>query len=646
MKLDALRAQAGLFQHIARRDLAKRYVVSFITLFVCHLAGLFHETLAIIGAITVVELATLALFHHAPAPQYLQLRHFIAYFCASVGLTVLYYTPPVLLAWQADTAFFVYAMLYTLGSLVNTSTMFSTLPYFYWGVMIPGFVATTLATIGAVRIDLEPSPPLHWALVFFMLLIYIANLIHALWQNKDTHKELANTRAESLGRLRDLEYLNRFDALTGILNRASFDSDLSRCLENAGPGRPVTVFLIDLDGFKPINDTFGHDAGDEVLKITAQRLSDAVGDTGTAARLGGDEFGVIDPEIETMETALETADRIAAAISRPVQYKGEDLAVCASIGVARSDQTERTVEAICAAADQAMYDAKAQPSVSVMPYDPARFAPRDDPRQKARLKAAIRDREIRPHYQPTYALDTRRLCGFEALARWHDPDRGVLLPGDFLGEAAELGLMGDLTFAMLRQVLADIPQLRGDAFQPFRVSVNIPESLLASEQVCQELDWLISEHRPASECLAFEVTEAVVSARSADAIRKHLSHFSSHGIGIFLDDFGTGYAAVKHLQNLAFEELKIDLSLISKLGEAPEAEHLISGFISIARALGVRATAEGIETNAQESALRRLGCDYGQGRLYGPPKPLEQAVGDIIRAKTDVPGQRANRAGK
>ncbi len=343
-------------------------------------------------------------------------------------------------------------------------------------------------------------------------------------------------------------------------------------------------------------------------------------------RLGGDEFGVIASGIESTDAAVEVAERIATAISQPVRYKGEGLVVHASVGVARSDQTERTVEAICAAADQAMYVAKSQASVSVTLYDPARFAPQDDPGQKARLTAAIREGRIIPYYQPKYALETGRLCGFEALARWREAEDKVVLPEAFLGDIADFGLMEDMTCAFLRQVVDDIPHLSDGAEHPFRVSINISEALLASEHVCEELDWLITGNPSVTDHLAFDITERVFTARSADLIRKRLSHFSAEGVSVSMDDFGTGYGSVRHLQEFDFDELKIDRSLISRLGKDPKAEHMISGFISIAQALEVRVLAEGVETEDQADVLRRMGCGFAQGHLFGEPLPLTDAV--------------------
>jgi diguanylate cyclase (GGDEF)-like protein len=418
--------------------------------------------------------------------------------------------------------------------------------------------------------------------------------------------------------------MTRHDALTGLRNRHAFDEAVGNILSRRrGEGR-VAVYLLDLDGFKPINDTYSHEAGDTVLITIARRLERLVGENGIAARFGGDEFGIAMPGLASPEAAHRFAAQVIAAVAEPIPWGEKLLRTATSVGFCLSGPTQETVGGLCAAADQAMYRAKSEGVGRAVLYDPAAFPPRLTLRDRQTLAEAVASGQIRPHYQPKVDLATGRLFGFEALARWHHPDRGLLTPAQFLPQINELGLQGDFLTAMARHVFSDIESLIADGLDPGQVSLNLPEIALATHSGRQDLDRLLSAHRAILHHVIFEITEDVFIARSADMIQDSIARFRLAGLRVSLDDFGTGFASFQHLRQLEFDELKIDPSFVRDLGTDPAAAVLVDGFLAIARGLGVTVIAEGVETEAQRQRLLAAGCRHAQGYLFGKAMPLDE----------------------
>lgn len=221
-------------------------------------------------------------------------------------------------------------------------------------------------------------------------------------------------------------------------------------------------------------------------------------------------------------------------------------------------------------------------------------------------------------------LGTGAVCGYEALARWQHPTRGLLLPAQFLPAVNELGLQGDFLSAMAQHVFSDVSRMVADGLAPGQVSINVPEVTMATHSGRQDLNRLIAAHPGASGHITFEITEDVFVARAGDMIKDSIAHFRREGVRISLDDFGTGFASFQHLRQLEFDEMKIDSSFVAGLGQDPAAEVLIRGFLSIASGLGVMVIAEGVETSLQLSHLRRMGCTFGQGWHFGKAMPVEE----------------------
>ncbi|MGJ8621478.1 MAG: EAL domain-containing protein [Yoonia sp.] len=273
-----------------------------------------------------------------------------------------------------------------------------------------------------------------------------------------------------------------------------------------------------------------------------------------------------------------------------------------------------------------MYLAKTQGLGTPVIFDPQTFAPRLTLLDQNRLKAAIADGEIQPFYQPKVRISDGAHAGFEALARWCHPERGILMPADFLPDVKELGLLPDLTYAILSKCLEDIAEWRRMGRECGHVSVNIPELVLATQSGAEELEKLLSRDRCDGQHITLEITEDVFIARSGQIIQDTINRLSAAGVQISLDDFGTGFASFQHLRQLSFDEMKIDTSFVAGLGADTVADVIVEGFISIANGLGVQIVAEGVETEEQLRHLSRLGCHYAQGFYFGHAGPPEAAL--------------------
>ncbi len=426
----------------------------------------------------------------------------------------------------------------------------------------------------------------------------------------------------------ELAFKSRHDGLTGLLNRSSFDEALSALLESTIPNHRAAVIIADLNDFKPINDSLGHAAGDAVLKFTAMAIRSATGESGVIARLGGDEFIVAVSGADADELKLLCAS-IAENMSKGIAFKDTRLSISASFGIAISDAELNTVAKVCAAADQAMYRSKSDPAKLPVLYEKNRFPRRTRIADRRELEMALKEGHIVPYFQPKVHAQTGELCGFEALARWQHPQKGLLLPGEFLQKLVELNLMLEFTLQITRYVLKNISLWVKLGLAPGRVAINIPEEILATQSGFEELKWLIDEYSDCAQFLTFEITEDVVLARSGDKIREAIKYFRDMDINISLDDFGTGYASFQHLREIDLDELKIDRSFVANLSGDRSTRVLVDGFMTICRGLRIEVVAEGVETQEQLQKVRELGCKYAQGYLFGKAKPASEALAQL-----------------
>jgi diguanylate cyclase (GGDEF)-like protein len=414
----------------------------------------------------------------------------------------------------------------------------------------------------------------------------------------------------------DNRRLAREDALTGLANRTSF-------LELAGDAldrRPAlaAVLLLDLDRFKDLNDSLGHQAGDLLLREIGPRLRRALPENAVLARLGGDEFAALLAPLESAEAAEAVARRILAALAEPVQVEGIAVVAEASVGIAVYPRDGEDAAALLQHADVAMYAAK-ESRAGVAAYRPETDrSSHERLLVLAELREAIANDELVLHYQPKVALSDGRTVGVEALVRWEHPRRGLLGPDHFVGLAEHTGLIGPLTAWVLTRAMRDARHW-WDAGAHVGVAVNLSVANLVDPELPGLVARLLGETRLPPSAIELEITESVLMTEPARALRT-LSLLRSMGVSIAVDDYGTGHSSLAYLHQMPLDTLKIDRSFVASLGE--EGDVIVRSTVDLAHNLGLRVVAEGIEDPETAATLRELGCDLGQGFHYARPVPL------------------------
>ncbi|MDQ3908701.1 MAG: EAL domain-containing protein, partial [Acidobacteriota bacterium] len=423
-----------------------------------------------------------------------------------------------------------------------------------------------------------------------------------------------------------LRHIAFHDALTGLPNRALFTQQLHVAVEGAkrGDGHGLfAVLFIDLDRFKVINDSLGHPLGDKLLVALARRLEGGLRGGDTVARLGGDEFAILLNDLEKPEDALRVADRVLSEIAQPFQLGGHEVFTAASIGIALSTSGYTNEEEVLRDADTVMYRAKAQGAARYEVFD-QRMHARVVSQLKLEndLRRAVERKEFRLHYQPIVSMESGRVTGFEALVRWHHPERGLVSPGEFIPVAEETGLIVPLGLWVLE---AACRQMRAwhdlsPHNRALKLSVNLSGRQFAQADLLDQITRVLAETRLDPRCLQLEITESVVMD-NAKAIIALMGKLRALGLELAIDDFGTGYSSLSYLQRFPIHTLKIDRSFISERGEDDEDNaEIVRTIILLARNMGKEVVAEGVETEEQFARLRDLECAYGQGYLFSRPQ--------------------------
>ncbi len=503
------------------------------------------------------------------------------------------------------------------GNLFIIAVNYGKIPLFYPANLAPIAAAIFVFEFSVGWHDLRRPTAFEWLMPMLATLVLSKAVFRLLAKQNDTIVLLEKAEAEAEESLSKLKFIADHDDLTGLLNRASFTGRLERLLESRTiDPSPFGFILFDLDGFKPINDSFGHPAGDAVLREVSARLKNEIGAGGFVARVGGDEFAATLPKHIDADMLEDLAHDLIRLIQLPIRFQENDLGVGVSLGGVICSTDLDTPEKIMAAADAALYRAKENPKSTYFPYSKDLDKDRVSIEERTEIETAIRDRVIRPFYQPKFRLDNMQIVGFEALARWpHQPEK----PSDtahFIDRIEKLGLLGDFTYQMARQVFADVRDLLEAGYNPGNVSLNVPEATLATISGMEDFHWLMAEYKDVVRHITFEITEDVFITRAGSLILENIGALRSLGVRISLDDFGTGFASFQHLRQLPFDELKIDTAFVAGLGKDPTADVIVDGFISIARGLEVSVVAEGVETEAQRQHLRKLGCKTAQGFLF------------------------------
>jgi diguanylate cyclase (GGDEF)-like protein len=411
------------------------------------------------------------------------------------------------------------------------------------------------------------------------------------------------------------------DALTGLPNRRLFRQRIEQTVEDLG-GLKAAVLVLDLDRFKEVNDTLGHEAGDQLLQELGARLRQVVRASDTVARLGGDEFGVLLPRQADAESVVLTIERIRQAIEEPVIVEGLPLGVEASVGVAFCPDDAEDVETLLRRADVAMYRAKEESS-SYAFHDE-----RTDRRDPARLllvgelRRAIRDRELVLHYQPKAALRNGEVGSVEALVRWIHPERGLIPPDEFIPLAERTGLMKPLTSYVIDEALRQCAEWREQGLN-LAVAVNLSMRNLLDVSFPDEVAELLRARNIEPSLLEFEITESTVLVDPARS-KLVLDRLSGMGLRLSIDDFGTGYSSLAYLKRLPLNELKIDRSFVMHMLENEDDAVIVRSTIDLGRNLGLEVVAEGVEDAPTWDALASLGCDVAQGYYLSRPVPAEE----------------------
>jgi diguanylate cyclase (GGDEF)-like protein len=474
------------------------------------------------------------------------------------------------------------------------------------------------------------------AVIVGLLLLNVALTIYGWRRYRDAARELvertaAEKRAQSLAST---------DPLTGFFNRRSFSSATDEFLAQAARRRrAVALLIVDLDGFKHVNEVHGHLTGDNLLRMTADVIQQALPKDAATARLGADEFAaaiLFDP------AAPAEVDRIAEAIvermGKPFDLAGVHTHVSASIGIARSGPDCTSVESLARRADIAMSAAKKLGRARHVWFDASMERElRSRNATEAGLRSGIPGGEFLPFYEPQIDLVTQSLHGFEMLARWNHPERGIVLPEDFIAVAEECGLIGDLSLSVMRQAFEEARSWDS----ALSLSVNISPVQLKDPWLAQKITKLLVETGFPAERLEIEITESSLF-ESLGLAQSIVSSLKNQGIRLALDDFGTGYSSLAHLRALPFDRIKIDRSFIASINENAESAAIVTAITRLAESLGLAVTAEGIEDELIEARLRTIGAYQAQGWLFG--KPMAAAdVRKMLAGRALLPSPRTAR---
>jgi diguanylate cyclase (GGDEF)-like protein/PAS domain S-box-containing protein len=415
------------------------------------------------------------------------------------------------------------------------------------------------------------------------------------------------------------------DALTGLANRLLFSEQVGHALRDARAGRgPAVVLFLDLDNFKTVNDSLGHDAGDRVLVELAKRIRAATRSADLTARFGGDEFAVLLEVPSSNGAAIAMSQRILGALREPLELDGVEIALGASIGIAISPDGAEQSDELLRNADVAMYAAKSAGKGRYAVFEPGMQVPaRERLDLETALRHALEQREFELYFQPVVDLATRQVVGSEGLLRWHRPDNGLVAPGEFIPTAEETGLIVPIGRWTLEQGCQAAVSWPSEASRraPF-IALNLSARQLEDPQIVDDVRDALARSGLAPERLVLEVTESLVMVDPEHTIAR-LHALKALGVGLAIDDFGTGYSSLSYLRTLPVDTVKIDRSFIADLDRAAGSA-LVQGIVELGHSLGLVVVAEGIEGPEQAEALERFGCELAQGFYFARPMPLAE----------------------
>ncbi|OMI00551.1 bifunctional diguanylate cyclase/phosphodiesterase [Bradyrhizobium brasilense] len=448
-----------------------------------------------------------------------------------------------------------------------------------------------------------------------------------------THRDVTEQRRSEA----KITYMAQHDALTDLPNRVLLKEWMERALSGARCGGPsLAVLMLDLDRFKDVNDTLGHPAGDALLKSVAARLRRSVSDTTLVARLGGDEFAVIDHVSDPVTEAGLLAEKIRKALSEPIDLGDHRVTTTTSIGIAIAPRDGTDSDEVLRSADLALYSAKSGGRGSFRFFEPELDRLLQARRSLERdMRSALANGEFELHYQPFIHVASGETCGFEALLRWHHPQRGMVSPAQFISLAEETGLIVPLGEWVLRTACAEAAKWPDD----LKIAINLSPVQFRSPELVPVIVHALASAGISPKRLELEVTETAI-IQDSEAVFTALSQLHDLGVRIALDDFGTGYSSLSFLQKFPFDKVKIDRSFVSELsGATDESRRIARAIVRFAVSLGKTTTAEGVETREQLDILRADACVEVQGFHFSPPVQSEK-VAQMIGGRTPAAAER------
>jgi len=431
-----------------------------------------------------------------------------------------------------------------------------------------------------------------------------------------------------------------YDSLTELPNRAFFIQMVDKAIKQRKrePSFGYAVLFVDMDRMKFVNDSLGHLAGDDLLRQMAIRLKDSVRPRDTVARLGGDEFTILLDEVSQRSEASEVAQRIVDALARPFSFEGNEFRVSASIGIALAEDHHDRAAVALRDADLAMYRAKHRGKDRFEFFEYGMHEREIAVLQLENdLPRAVERGEMRIVYQPIVSLNGGKISGFEALVRWHHPEKGLVLPDAFIGLAEETGMIVDIGKWVLTQACLKLREWQ-DSYPsepPLTMSINLSPKQFSQVKLVDDVRAAVSASGVAYGSVRLEITETLALERGSDA-EKIIRGLAQIGVHVLIDDFGTGYSSFGQLQEFEFHTLKIDRSFVSRMGESEESAEIVKAILSMARSMGMAVIAEGIETDEQWKQLREMNCEHGQGYLFSRPVDADTAAEMLASGKVDA----------
>jgi diguanylate cyclase (GGDEF)-like protein len=463
------------------------------------------------------------------------------------------------------------------------------------------------------------------------LLIIGSSISAALADKKLQHKECDLQRVNTLLRQLDqarmsLQQVAHYDALTNLINRRGFNQIFAeKLIEKTSEGGMLAVLFLDIDHFKRINDSLGHDAGDELLKVLAGYIKDSVrSHDDVVARFGGDEFCIL-IGLHDREEARHMAQRIMLKMKEPIELSGRRMVMTTSIGISLFPEDGKTCEELLKNADLALYQSKGS-GRNGLSFFSAHLKTRAtlELQLEEELRSALRgDRGLMLHYQPIYDLKTGQVSKLEALIRWQHPVHGLMAPDRFIAIAEANGLIAELDYWVLHKACEDLGELSRQGCEELHIAVKCSPLNLVREDLADEIEHALRVAGVAPHRLELEVTENALMGNIAHTLEV-LRQIRALGVSLSIDDFGTGYSSLAHLKRLPLDTLKIDRSFIKDIPQAPQDMQIVQAIIVMAHSLHLQVVTEGVETFEQYAFLERHGCDFVQGHLLSRPVPLSE----------------------